>query len=143
MNKKTFVITVSKSFMKGHPEAGGLTYFKVAILTGEKIHTIRGNYPYWKRIVDRVNDGSAFLSIREWSEKPYRSKQVEITSLMKLGIQKVWRRGGVFWIDGNPILSSRQEGKLAHNDGLSPDDFRNWFPEEFEGCVIHFTDFRY
>jgi hypothetical protein len=84
---KTFVLMVSKHFMKGHPRAGQFTYFSEEIFSGchlnphatfsqeiissgmyhtaiPKIHTIRENYEYWARIAEEVNAGRGFLSLR-------------------------------------------------------------------------------
>jgi hypothetical protein len=51
---KTYVLTISQTFQGKHPRKGDKTLFFDKILSGEKIHTIRGNYEYWKRIVDNV-----------------------------------------------------------------------------------------
>jgi hypothetical protein len=98
--KKTYVLTISKKFFKGHIREFQDTGFKKAILAGiinyhaagkpagGKVHTIRGNYDRWKIIADKVNAGEAELSLREWTGTPYRSKQEEFARLTKLGIQK-------------------------------------------------------
>ncbi len=107
---KTYVITLSQRFMKGHPRAWEETLFKDKLLlalgckdcneqqdlSGEnisecngcwratyfpKIHTIRANYPLWEKRMKEVQDGKACLSIRQWSGKPYRSPQIEIARL--------------------------------------------------------------
>lgn len=51
---KTYVITLSKNFMKGHPKAGQPTNFREKFLKKEKIHTIRANYPLWKKRLDEI-----------------------------------------------------------------------------------------
>ena len=101
---KTYVITLSKTFPKGHIRAGEPTNFAHLLGNGlnltddglqlckHKIHTIRGNYPLWARRIAEVERGEACLSIRQWADKPYRSTQVEIARLGKddgVGIQKL------------------------------------------------------
>jgi hypothetical protein len=139
---KTFVITVSKEFMKGHPRHGNKTFFKEKILSGEKIHTIRGNYTYWKKIVKQVNKGEAILSVREWSGKPYNSKQREIKQFTKLGIQKIATKKKSIKID-NKKYNYELLIRIANNDGLDLLNFCSWFPKGIKGVIIHFTDFRY
>jgi hypothetical protein len=153
--KKTFILTISKYFMGNHPKAGQPTLFKEKILSGEKIHTIRGNYDRWKMIVDQVNSGEAELSLREWTGKPYRSKQEEFLRLSKLGVQRLnmyWRtyetginREALFiLIEHQKMLLYNKYEHLIKNDGLTTTDFIDWFiDEEFKGAIIHFTDFKY
>lgn len=144
MKKKTYVLTVSKTFMKEHPRAGDFTGFKEQILNGVKIHTIRSG-DHWRNVVDQVNSGRAFLSVREWTGKPYASKQIEVIQFEKLGWQD-------FEMDINAVISIDKfytdvdYDLIAANDGLSLIDFYDWFKagkKEFSGGIIHFTDFRY
>lgn len=138
---------LAKNFMKGHTRFGDPTNFKQKFLAGEKIHTIRQG-DYWKLIVHRVNNGSAVLSIREWSGKAYRSKQVEIAKLTKLGWQKFeFKYSGdcmTPFIDDKPV-NVDDFCDVCENDGLQKHDFLRWFnyPKAFEGGIIHFTDFKY
>ena len=124
---KTYVITLSPFFLKGHPKVGKPTRFRCKFLMGRnlsdacmwdcsfdgkdntrrscsrnaiiengipwnfpKIHTIRTNYQLWEKRINEVQEGNAVLSIRQWSGKPYRSKQTTILNLTKddgVGIQ--------------------------------------------------------
>lgn len=159
---KTYVITLSMTFPKSHAKAGRRTFFKEAITNGIdgdhekyeyqhfKIHTIRHNYELWKKRIDEVNAGKAILSIRQWTGKPYCSKQVEIRQLKKVGIQKLRS------MDDNFAYGVSDKGNvlpiplvlLSINDGLELSDFKEWFkaskptPEE-PLAIIHFTDFKY
>lgn len=146
---KIFVITFAKEFMKSHPKNGEPTNFKELIIKGSKIHTLRGNYKYWKNIVDQVNEGKGILSARYWTGKPYNSKQVEFLTFKKLGIQKA-----LVLPEAECVVVEVEDGQgkksydfaafdIEKNDGLSDADFWNWFPRQIEGCIIHFTDFRY
>lgn len=153
---KTYVITLSKNYMKGHPKAGQPTNFKEKFLSGEKIHTIRGNYELWKKRLDNVRNRKAVLSIRQWQGKPYNSKQIEIakiTSVSCCGVQLIslWKpnKDDIYWNINDRNVKERLHD-VAKNDGLDIEDFRRWFiPSRdtqnfyFEGAIIHFTPFRY
>lgn len=159
---KTYVLTLSKTFPKWHPRAGQATFFKdkfhAAITNNDeywnKLHTIRANYELWRKRFEQIESGEACLSIRQWTGKPYASKQIEIARLTKedgIGLQKLEFekcRGSY----GQPITKAIVRGTwvvnpmLAKNDGLSLDDWYTWF-EDYDKtkplAIIHFTKFRY
>jgi hypothetical protein len=150
---KTYVIILSKHFLANHKRAGEETHFKEKFLNGAKLHTIRANYPLWERRIKEVQAGNAVLSVRQWTGKPYRSKQVEIARLTAkdgVGIQKLSfdkDKDGVssfkfFDIDGRCF----DRKTLANNDGLSLEDWEEWFRGYDLSkplAIIHFTKFRY
>ena len=150
---KTYVITLSKYFLATHKRAGEKTNFKEKLLSGEKIHTIRANYPLWEKRIKEVQEGRAVLSIRQWIGKPYRSKQIEIATLTaknNIGVQKLIFVGNDIMLPvveyGGNKFRSMDRYRLASNDGLS---FKNWV-DWFRGydlsktmAIIHFTKFRY
>ncbi len=149
---KPYVITVSKNFIGKHPKKGEPTKFKEKIKSGEKKHTIRSNYDFWSKRIDNVNAGEAVLSIRQWSGKPYNSKQVEIKKLFagEVGIQQITTTGNAYDIsirklnNTHRFLTDLKIRIIAQNDGLSIKDFRDWFEEPLiDGCIIHFTKLRY
>lgn len=113
-----------------------------------KIHTIRANYPLWKKRIAEVERGEACLSIRQWTGKPYRSKQVEIARLTKedgVGIQRLEFVNGKLGLPRIGIVYQRKN-EIALNDGLSFEDWENWFKNYDLAqpmAIIHFTKFRY
>ena len=143
---KTYVMIVSEQFPSTHKRKGDKTFFIEKIGNLTKIHTLRKNYHYWKNIIDEVRKGNAILSIRTWSGKPYNSPQEEKLRLSKtnsVGIQKIQFTESNIYIDERRSLVT--VGELAKNDGLSLEDFQEWFkkyPKEPMG-IIHFTGFRY
>lgn len=142
---KTYVLTLSKTFMKGHPKAGEPTNFKEKYLNGEKIHTIRSG-EYWRKVVEEVNAGRAILSVRQWIGKPYASKQIEIGRHDKLGWETFEiNNKTLLLVDSKRITGAFTMEDLAKNDGLLRIDFSDWFkyPNPFKGGIIHFTNFRY
>ena len=177
---KTHVLILSRTFPKWHPRAGEPTYFNQKLMRAvyrdfsnidvvdrewikpsvrdrfipAKLHTLRGNYERWKKIIDEVRSGEAELSVREWSGIPYRSHQVEIqrfTNRDYISVQKlVWEEEG---LRNGTEYTLRIDGKffnnytmLANNDGLSLEDWRAWFAKEDKSqafAIIQFTSFRY
>jgi len=158
---KTYVITFSKEFPSTHKRCGESTGFVEKILSGSKIHTIRNNYSLWEDRFKNIRKGEAYLSLRYWSGKPYRSKQVEFLRLTKedgIGIQPIIIAdyGDSFRVQpyntGEKITNKDlwyigETGRLseiAKNDGLSVDDFKEWFKgKQMIGAIIHLTKFRY
>lgn len=163
---KTYVITLSKVFPSTHPRAGEPTNFRSKFERGIKIHTIRANYSLWAKRIAEVQNGEACLSIRQWTGKPYRSKQETIATLTKddgVGIQVLkfsrdsFACGRAYTEFDNVITMTRNIsiippvisidlGILAHNDGLSLQDWKDWFKDYALSkpmAIIHFTKFRY
>ena len=144
---KTYVLMISQRFPATHKRAGELTYFPGQILDEIKIHTIRANYDLWAKRIDEINLDYAKLSVRVWNGKPYRSKQREIFSFTRVGIEKLEFGKKLFdckLINGQYCYYSEEE--VAKNDGLSLDDFEEWFKDydlTKPMVIIHFTNFRY
>jgi hypothetical protein len=113
-----------------------------------KGHTIRANYNFWSKRIEQVQSGKAELSLRYWSGNPRKSKQVEFLRLGKddgVGIQKVRFIANQ---EINPVVNEKwiDPRKLCLNDGLSFDDYCNWFKGYDLSkplAIIHFTKFRY
>lgn len=162
---KTFVITFSREFPSYHKRCGEPTNFVEKIISGEKIHTIRSSYMVWEDRFKKIYRGEACLSLRYWSDKPYRSKQVEFLRLTKddgICLQPIIISDNRDYFVAKPFnigeiitnahlinISKTDEdllilSQIAQNDGLSVDDFKYWFKDrQFEGVIIHFTNFRY
>lgn len=165
---KTYVITLSQVFPTGHKRSGEPTKFRAAFQSGQtcskckkrnpamctgecfsdlKIHTIRANYPLWLKRITEVQQGKAVLSVRQWTGKPYRSPQEEIAMLTSengIGVQEL-KMIDLFrptTINGNRV----ELPDLAANDGLSFNDWHDWFKSydlKQPMAIIHFTKFRY
>lgn len=151
--KKKIIITLSRLFPVTHSRRGQPTDFASKLASGEKIHTIRKNYHQWQHNAEKMEQGNYVLSIRQWSGKPYNSPQVEIAQRSNpIGVQPIELR----YHADNDTISATIDGRefdwstIAKNDGLSVQDFKEWFfgkdPKEdkvFKGGIIHFTDLRY
>ena len=154
---KTYVIMLSHAYPASHKRHGEPTYFREKFdgTPGmvRKLHTIRANYTLWVKRFEKIAAGEACLSVRQWTGAPYRSKQIEIARLTRedgIGVQRLSfnkdRDGCILYkyfdIDGH-YANIRD---VAYNDGLTFDDWREWFKGYDLSkplAVIHFTNFRY
>lgn len=161
---KTYVITLSRVFPKSHAKCGQETCFRSKFFYGlgkgycyanweteryKKLHTIRANYELWRKRFEEIAAGRAILSVRQWSGKPYQSPQIPIWNLDNtdgIGLQRLEVTGinthSPIYIEGREIDAKL----LANNDGLSEDDWHEWFKGyamDKPLAVIHFTGFRY
>ena len=136
---------VSRVFPSYHKNKGELTRFEQKIRNKNKIHTIRANYEKWKRKIDQIKNGEAVLSVRGWQGVPYHSKQNYLFYYNQedaLEVSKLTKDENGYLI--NDIIRVSEE-ELAKNDGLTLDEFQEWFkvfPSE-PMAIIHFTGFRY
>ena len=148
---KTYTLMLSKTFPATHPCAGQPTDFESKVLIGEKRHTLRSNYEFWRKRLLAVNEGKAVIVVKQWDGRPYYSTPREI---FRLGSKTKW--SPIYYCDsmlhGLYYQMTKQNPKctyvdlLAKNDGLTLDQFRAWFnPKdlvdfEFEGIIIYFND---
>ena len=150
---KTYVITMMVKFPKVGIVVPEPTGFKKKILSGEKKHTIRQNYHFWKKRIDEVNAGRAILSVRQWSGRPYNSEQKEIKQFKQgeVGCQRITVTGKASDVGvhlglhlGYKLLSDRKIKTLAKNDGITFKQMQTFFKNGvLDGIIIHFTKLRY
>lgn len=160
------VITFSRQYPRGHPKAGQPTHFVRSIWEGLDILNIptfidppleedakdfydKISYtPKWHTIRANRKDGKRWtpgdtFSPRVWESKAYASKQIIIAP--NIEIKKVWD----FHITESAYLLYNKElnlselAEVAMNDGLSVQDFEDWFAchpkkkgEIFKGQII-------
>jgi len=74
---KNYTLFVSEHFPTYHSRKGEPTNFIEKIKSGEKIHTLRANFDWWKRRIEAIRNHEGYLSFRGWEGIPYKSKQVE------------------------------------------------------------------
>lgn len=117
---KTYVITLSEKFPTTHTRKGQETDFRRLFLNGNKIHTIRANFPLWEKRIARLT-----------AEDGVGIQELKLTDLSRPTT-----------INGQRI----ELPLLAQNDGLSFNDWFNWFigyDLSKPLAIIHFTKFRY
>lgn len=155
--KKKINITVAKRFPKVHQRAGQPTNFAEKIMLGEKLHTIRKNYDLWAVNAEKMQTGRFVLSVRQWIEEPYKSKQREVfntdafVSVERITIQYHAQSDSIAVCIEDKTLDASEVATLIENDGLTEEDFKDWFfckqrhneDTTFEGVIVHFTSFRY
>lgn len=109
MEKKKVILTLCKSFPVTHSKAGEATDFEKKLKDKSKIHTIRYNAKnVWNERYKDIVSGKKYLSIREWTGRPYNSEQKEIAQALR----KVWAYldGGVMVdVDKLAILLDKTE----------------------------------
>ena len=158
----TYYLNLSQVFPSYHPKAGKPTNFEGAFNAGQvfnrgseclhrhpKLHTIRANYEFWSKRFEKIDAGKACLSIRQWIGKPYGkgSTQRELMRLTHengIGIQKLQFVKNKYCLIDNFCLPSVRI--LANNDGLSLEDWADWFRQYDLSkplAIIHFTNYRY
>lgn len=158
MGKKKIIITLSRLFPITHSRKGQPTGYAELLNAGKKIHTIRENYDLWKANEEKMRTGRYYLSVRQWSGRPYHSKQIEVAQIKNpITVQHIVinnhtdnEKEPLSAVIEGTFLSYKDCETLAKNDGLNIQDFRELFfgqknndSSTFEGCIIHFTDFRY
>lgn len=161
------VLMCSRSFPAGHPREGQPTHFVEKIMAGLADHQpgwamydsfVQYDwYAYYNCTMPKghtIRAGSRFkpgdmASLRIWSDKPYRSKQIEFAQVevkatwdIQITMPDKWI--AVFIL--GKYLSVDAVNVLAHNDGLEPIDFFNWFSihpkktaKAFTGQVISWS----
>lgn len=147
--KKMVMLTLAKTFPVKHSQVGKPTKFEANILRGKKIHTVRGNRSeLWDKRAQEIASGRKYLSVREWTGRPYNSEQRVLAEYHKIGLQHITIANSSSdaepqcWVDDKKVPIY----EIAQNDGLAVDDFVEWFltgTNVFQGVIIHFTDFRY
>jgi len=148
---KTYIITMMVKFPTQVPQIAKTTGFKKKILSGDKKHTLRQNYAFWKKRIDEINAGRAILSVRQWSGLPYRSEQKEIKQFGQgeVGYERVvvTKEAADISINtgkGYVFISDKRIRTLAKNDGVPIDLFRKFFKHGvLDGIIVHFTKLRY
>lgn len=173
------VLTFSRHFPQGHSKQGQPTYFieqTLNVILPRGINNIINRDDINPAILPLINDfilldgatqkhhtirtGSRFkpgdmASLRVWSDKPYRSKQIEFAQVevKKTALIEINNRfGGASFevvIDGKiygqlHYGNDKDQNKnglilLAKNDGLELDDFVSWFEIHPKKTGLRFT----
>ncbi|MCM1166414.1 MAG: hypothetical protein NC401_10460 [Ruminococcus sp.] len=156
MKKDKITIMFSRLFPTTHSRRGEPTRFIEQVMLGDKIHTIRRQYDKWRVLADKTHARRYDISLCQWAATPRRSKHHQVGLLDgRIGVQRIQL---LYFADTDNIIATVDGNidvaieTLAANDGLSVDDFKEWFfgknrreygNNEYNGCIIHFTDFRY
>lgn len=128
--KKKVVVTLCRVFQVTHSLAGKPTEFEGKLKEHKKIHTIRYNKNgVWDKRYKDIASGKKYLSVREWTGRPYNSEQREFARYEKIGLQHITMTYGSddtipkVWVDNKKVSIN----EVAKNDGLSVEDFVEWF----------------
>ena len=143
--KKQVVLMIAKNFLAYHKRAGQATDFEIKIKEKVKNHTIRPNYEKWKEKIEEVKSGKAELVLKQWEGRPYHSTPNKLSiydDKDDVDVSKLTKTADGFFV--NDTIKVEPED-LAKNDGLSLQDFEDWFkvfPTE-PMAILHFNSFRY
>lgn len=143
--KKQVVLMIAKNFLAYHKRAGQATEFEAKIKDKDKVHTIRPNYEKWKEKIEEVKSGKAELVLKQWEGRPYHSTPNKLSIYDEkddVDVSKLTKTADGFFV--NDTIKVEPE-ILAKNDGLSLQDFEDWFkvfPTE-PMAILHFNSFRY
>ena len=143
--KKQVVLMIAKNFLAYHKRAGQATDFEAKIKAKEKLHTIRPNFDKWKEKIEEVKSGKAELVLKQWEGRPYHSTPNKLFIFDEkddVDVSKLTKTADGFFV--NDTIKVEPE-ILAKNDGLSLQDFEDWFkvfPTE-PMAILHFNSFRY
>lgn len=148
------VITLARQYLQGHPKAGKPTFFVSSVWNSmyydDAPHEVRCNPAFAEDWIKWLDDDCEYkkhhtirfgrrwktgdkASLRVWSGKPYASKQIAIApdvTLKVINILVDYDRRTIFNELYNIALLAAHSKKLqviAANDGLSPQDFLDWF----------------
>jgi hypothetical protein len=142
------VITLARQFPSYHPKAGGLTSFTQKVCRSllievpielRRFNTIVVDGDMWYeptmepkhhtvRLGRRWKDGD-MASLRVWSGKPYNSPQIKICEDVKVRVVDIvldFKNRLIYRKDGS-VMHVIPALFLANNDGLSLQDFLDWF----------------
>lgn len=114
--------------------------FKQPILDGVKIHSIRADkHSRWKkgRIIHMAT------GVRTKKYNCFAEKKCTGTQQIKIDTSAYYMNDYFVEVDGRKLTLAETQ-KLAWNDGF--DNliyFYQWFNENYEGKIIHWTDYRY
>ncbi|OGC00121.1 hypothetical protein A2V82_16415 [candidate division KSB1 bacterium RBG_16_48_16] len=112
--------------------------FVAPILIGIKIHTIREDKKgRWKAGTAIHMATSVRTKQYQCFSSDYSCKGTQFIDIRNFGEEKE------VWVGGRELTTSEIE-LLAKNDGFKDvAAFWRWFPLDFSGKIIHWTDFRY
>jgi|ERR1035437_687017 hypothetical protein len=132
------------------------------IITGKKLHTCRTNYKLWVKRMEKVQAGLAVIDLFYWELPggrftPGNTKEIFATldKNSGCGVQEL-RFSSIRLCEGKETPLSAEIpfsykyncdlSLLAKHDGLSIQDFKDWFKSKNLSkalAIIHFTKFRY
>lgn len=132
------------SFMQKFPN-GELTDFEGKINRGEKIHTIRKGHRWVAG--DKIHYCTR-LRTSEYNQ--FKHGVCSHVQHIQIAFYEGTGKKMTVLIDGRPIKDERVLEKLVRHDGLTTEQFIDWFHRStkfgkqlFDGQIVHFTPFKY
>lgn len=156
--KKRIVFGMSRTYPNQCSNSGVPTDFVSKLKDGQKKHDIKGNYYLWEHNAELIAKGGYYLSVRQWTGRPYHSPQEEVMRIEHpIRVQPLLLE---YTAEDDSLTALLPiEGKyisprtLALNNGLnSEQELREWFFSRqiakhedglFTGSIVYFGDFQY
>lgn len=117
--------------------------FKVPILEGAKIHTIRNDKSNRWRTGKKIHFATGVRT--KYYDQFFEGECVS-TQDIEINVYRdnVVGTCMVIIIDGRIIKDLKEISRLATNDGfVNIKEFYSWFNKSFKGKIIHWTDYKY
>lgn len=161
------VLTFSRHFPKGHPRVGQPTHFveKIEACLADTIpgweisknYILRDWFPGSNRTMPKshtIRAGNRWkpgdmASLRVWSDRPRRSKQIEFA---QVEVKKTWKfemravkedgEVNIYAYIDDTLVGDCLAERIANNDGLTLTDFKDWFLPVGTKFVIGIPIFR-
>lgn len=112
-----------------------------------KIHTMRVGNRWRSGMTIHMAIGVRTKNYHQFNKGIPELEKVKSIQNITIKVFSGHPNGGNFYairIDGGNELSRSEVEKLAINDGFSSIfEFEKWFNKDFEGQIIHWTDFKY
>lgn len=140
---KTNRIQFISEFPYYHQLNGSPTCYKESILTGKKLHTIRGNKSIYQEIKAEIDKGNNTVQLWQHDNMPDGSGVDTFKTITNCHYTSLNKRNekwyvGEYWL---PI----KELTLAINEGLTLIDFKGFWPlDDYENLTLFYlTEFDY
>lgn len=114
------------------------------IQTGQKIHTIREDKPGRWKPGNKIHFATGVRTAAYNQFKSGECISVQKFKVIYPEIETIIEEEPIVLIDEDIVEDVGVLNRLAFQDGFnSLDEFFRWFNTDFEGKIIHWTDFKY
>ncbi|KAA2242859.1 hypothetical protein F0L74_10040 [Chitinophaga agrisoli] len=130
------------AFSQINPKTKEPTGFVDKILTGKKIHTIRSGNRWRAGATIQMATGVRTEDYNQFNRGYPDLQMCRSTQTIQIRPAEEMN-GSKIYVDGR-LLNMDEAVTLAHNDGFPHlAAFWTWFNEDFDGQLVHWTDFKY
>lgn len=126
-----------------HQLYGSPTCFKESILTGKKLHTVRGNKSICQEIKEEINRGNNTVQLWQHDNMPDGSGVDTFKTITNCHYTSLNKKNGV-WYVGDYMLPVKEQ-QLAINEGLTLSNFQGLWPlDDYDNLTLFYlSEFDY